>query len=284
MPQKKKNQNKRLKQERNKMPLDSLTPNPNILPIFKTSASIGRSLITVDDCCPDNPDLEIRDNEPVSIFAIAKHHKLSRLVVVDDSFLNFPNLYKLSNKYNIHLVFGVNLTVCNDSSQKDEESLSSNSRVSILMNNSKGYRDLIRLYNYVCTNKETFYYTPRCSYNDLIARLTDNLTLLVGPHNSFLEKNLIYNGTCIPFWSKVKPTMCIAEQGLPYSEILNKKITEYAENNGFKLIKGHSIYYYKNSDFKAYTLLRCINNRTDFKSPDINYLTSDQFSFEACCV
>ena len=173
----------------------------NIIPIFKTQGSIGRSLLTAE-----NED-EIIENSPVSIFALAHKFNLDKLVVIDNSFLEFPRLYKTCNEKNIQLIFGLNFTLCNDISQKNDESLLSNCEVSVLMKNSEGYKDLIKLNDAINGNADGFYYETRGDYSILKSHLSNNLQLLIPPHNNFLERNLIYNGKVIPDFGKIKPIM-----------------------------------------------------------------------------
>ncbi len=246
-----------------------------ILAIWKTSASLGRSLITVED------EESISENSPVSIFAIAKKFNLDKIVVVDSSFVNFPQLYKLSNKHNIQLIYGIEFQICNDVKDKSEDSLSTNCKVNILMRNSDGYKDLIKLHNKINGEKDNFYYESRGDYNLLLNNFTENLELIIPPHNNFLEKNLIYSGKCIPSWGKIQPIFTYHDVELPYIELVNNAIKKYSLNNKYQLNQVSPILYYKDADFKAFCCYRTINNRTKFNSPNINYLSSNSFSFES---
>ena len=58
-----------------------------IIPIWKTNGSIGKSIITVED------ELEIKSDSPVSLFAICHKYNLKKIIVIDDSFVNFPQLF-----------------------------------------------------------------------------------------------------------------------------------------------------------------------------------------------
>lgn len=246
----------------------------NILPIWKTHASVGRSLITYED------ETEILENSPVSIIAIAKKYNLDKLIVVEDSFLSFPSLYKSCAKHNIQLIFGLNFLLCNDVKDKSETSLYSNSKVSVLMKNSEGYRDLIRLNNVINAQAENFYYEPRGDWSILNDNFTNNLQLMIPSYNNFLEKNLIYNGIVIPSFGKTKPIMTYSNQEIPYDQVLIPAIQNYAKNNNYECLECHNIYYHTKADYKAYNVFRCIDNRTKFAKPNINYMSSDGFSFE----
>ena len=74
--------------------------------IWKTHASVGKSILTYED------EEDISESAPVSIIAIAKKHNLKQLVVIENSFLSFPSLYKSCNKHDIQLIFGLNFNIC----------------------------------------------------------------------------------------------------------------------------------------------------------------------------
>lgn len=247
----------------------------NIIPLFSSQGSICRSLLTCED------ETEIKDNSPVSIFAIAAQYGLNKLVVTDNSFLEFPRLYKHCNKYNIQLIFGLNLNICNNAQDKTESSLLSNCKVSVLMKNSEGYRDLIKLNNAFNAQKETFYYESRNDYNALKSHCTDNLQLLIPPHNNFLEKNLIFNGSALPDLGTIKPIMTYCDIELPYTQVVNPAIKQYAKENKYELQEVQPIYYMNRTDFRPYSVLRCISDRTKFNSPNINYMSSAEFCWES---
>lgn len=246
-----------------------------ILPVFSTNGSIGRSIITVED------ELEISNNSPVSIFSIAKKHDLNKLTIIDDSFIEFPRLFKYSQKNNIDIIFGLNLIICNDVNDKTEDSLFSNCKVSVLMKNTDGYKDLIKLNNAINANANNFYYEPRGDWGILNKYLTNNLLLLIPSYNNFIHKNLLENGSCIPSFIDVKPIITYSKMDLPFDDILIKSLTNYSNNNNYELLETHPIYYYRESDFKSYSVYRCILNRSKFNNPNIDFFCSDKFSFES---
>lgn len=248
-----------------------------MFPIFKTHGSLGRSILSYEH------EYEIKDDAPVSIFAIAKQNHLGALTVIEDSFLSFPKLYKGCNKNDIQLIFGINFTLCNNSAQKDDDSLLSESKVSVLMKNSQGYKDLIRLHDAINTNVDTFYYIPRGDFSILKQYWTENLELVIPPFDGFIHKNLLNNGKVLPNFGKIKPTITFANMELPWNNILNEAIIKYAKTNKFELEEVHPTYYYKNADFKQYLIFRAINNRKNFDNPGLDFFSSDTFSFESYC-
>jgi DNA polymerase III alpha subunit len=246
-----------------------------ILPIFKTHASIGRSLLTYED------EDEINPLSPVSVIAIAKLHKLDKVVIIDDLFTAFPELYKNCEKHNIQLIFGLNFNICNNVNIKDEDSLLSNCKISVLMKNSEAYKDLIKLNDAMKARKDNFYYTERGDWNILNEYLTDNLQVIIPPYDNFIHKNLLCMGNCIPKLDKFKPIFSLADMELPYDSLLRQATVEFAAKNKYETQEVHPIYYYKDEDFKTYMVFRAINNRAEFSCPDVEFLTSSRFSYES---
>ncbi len=256
----------------------------NIIPIFKTDGSLGRSILT--SSIPQNggkDDLELREDSTISIFSIVNEFKLKELLVIEDSFLSFPTLYKNSKRFDTKLIFGLNFMLCNDVADKTEKSFASECKISVVMKNSNGYKDLIKLHDAINANVDNFYYICRGDYNILQNNWTDNLELIIPPFDNFIHKNYLLNGNCLPQFGAIKPTLTYASMELPWNEILNKKTIDYAKNNNIQLKEVHPVYYYKSSDFKAYCIFRAINNRAKFPNPNISYFCSDMFSFEQYC-
>lgn len=245
------------------------------IPIWKTHGSMGKSILTAED------DDEILDNYPVSIISIAKRYKLKQLMVIDDSFVEFPKLLKNCNKYDIQLIFGLNFTLCNDANEKTEESRMNDHKVSVLMKNSAGYKDLILLNNAINANPDNFYYCNRGDYKILNKHMTDNLVLLIPPHDNFIHKNLLENGKIIPKFEGYKPIFTYCDIELPYTEVLNKSIHNYANNNKYDLKHVHPIVHFSKKDYKAYQNFRAIANRKTYNNPNIEFFCNDSFSWES---
>ena len=73
----------------------------------------------------------------------------------------------------------------------------------------------------------------------------------------------------------------VESNGLPFDDMLENRVLEYAERNSNEVMKSKSIYYKKKEDFKAYLTFRCINNRSSLDKPEIEHMCSDEFSLES---
>ena len=245
-----------------------------IIPIFKTHGSLGRAILTV------KKEDEISESGPVSIFSIVKEHKLDKIIITDDTFLSFPSVYKNINPI-CQVIFGINFFCCNDVKGKGAESVMTESKITILMNNSKGYKDLLRLHNKVHTDPDYLYYHPRVDWETLSDLWTENLTLFLPAYDNFIHNNLLKDGGCLPQFKSIKPVFSWASMELPFDYLLEDAIQSYASNNNFEIIESHPIYYYKEEDLKAYMFFRSVDRRAVFSNPNLDFMTSNQFSFES---
>lgn len=248
-----------------------------ITPIFKTHGSLGKSIISADKSESISPD------GTVSILSIVKEHNLKEITVCDDGFLCFPKLYK-QLKGLCKLNFGINFYCCSSVDGKGDESIRTESKVTVFMKNSDGYRDLLKLHNVIHTDQRYQYYKVRMDWETLANNWTDNLELVFPPYDNFIHNNSLKDGECVPQLKGIKPSFFYSDMGLPFDYLLKSRIKEYASNNSLDLYEVHPVYYYSDSDLKPYIVFRSIANikkRANFSCPELEFCTSNQFSFES---
>ena len=230
-----------------------------IIPLFKSHFSLkGRSILTLDK------DEDIKDDYPVSIYAIAKKHKLKEIYLVEDDMGGFFEAYKLFVKNGIDLKFGLNFIVTHITAEKDQ-SVDNESKVTVFIKNNKGYEDLCRLHNLYQTDKNSFYYYPRIDWKVFNENLTDNLQVVIPPYDSFIERNTFYNGQITPKLPDNTIVTYCDNMGLVWEKELVAKIKNYNPN----AIEVHPIYYYKNEDFAAWQVFKCIDAGTTVEKPEL---------------
>lgn len=254
----------------------------NIIPLFKTHASIGRSLLVSDY------QEDIKDDAPVSVIAIGKKFRLSNISIAENSFSSFIEVMRACDKVNIQLNFGVNFLLCENVLNKDEESIKTENKITVWMKNSNGYKDLLKLYGAIKANKENFYYEPRGDWNIVKSFWTDNLLLSFPPYDNFIHKNLLENGKCVPDFGFIKPIFFYSDMNLAFDQVLIPAIKDYCRINRIPTQEAHPIYYYKKEDSLAYQVLRCIDSkggskRATIETPGLNHMSSDSFCWENYC-
>lgn len=251
----------------------------NNVPIFRTHGSIGGSILTLEE------ETTIKKFAPKSILAIAKNYNLNKVYICDSSFVLFVQAYKLFNDNNIQVIWGIDFRVCNNVEDKSEDSLKTESKVRVWMKNSAGYKDLIKLYTLAFT--KFGYYGGRLDWKVLNSEFSDNLLVTIPFYSSFIYTNNLDNGTSVPNLDKLNPIFEISSCNLPFDMILKEKLENYLKlGNKFEILEVAPIYYYSRKDFKNYMVFKCMGNRSNkstYVKPNIDYFSSDCFSFEHYC-
>lgn len=248
------------------------------LALFSSDNSITDSCLTMSfQSESERPDLKTL--APVGIFTIAKRHGLDRAFIVDTSMSGFWQAYKASKASEVPFVFGLKLCVCQDMTVKDGPSLATESNVIILIRNSDGYKDLVKISSKA--SLDGFYYRARIDWKTLNSMLTDNLSLAVPFYSSFIARNTMQYGHAATPEFKEPPTFFVESHDLPFDELLRIRLNQYCEYNGLTPTAVHSCYYYSTSDSTAHQALKCIGKRTTLEKPQLENHSSDRFSFEA---
>ncbi len=247
--------------------------NKDILPIFTSHFSIGKSTLTLE-----KPE-EIVDNKPISIFSIAKQYKLEEILLVENNFSGFIEAYKNAKDSNVLLRFGLKLIICNDLNEKSDESKKTESKVIIWMKNSDAYKDLIRIYSKAAT--DGLYYVPRLDWKNLQLMWGKNLILSIPSYSSFLHNNLLKGNECVPDFGKIKPNIMFSRMDLPFDFLIEESHRNYAKNNNLDLIECHNIRFYSKKQFDSYFTFKCINKRSVLSMPKIDHFSSKEFCWES---
>lgn len=244
------------------------------IPLFKSHYSIGKSILTLEDNEKQNP------NKPSSIIEIAKRNKMDSVFLIEDSMNGFLEAFQNCKNNDIKLVFGLRLTVCEDSSVKDKDSVSKESKYVILARNEQGYKRLIKISSDAAS--EGFYYQPRTDLSKIKSFWSDkDLQLCVPFYDSFLFNNTLTFSLCFPDFSFTKPVFFLEDNDIPFDYLIRKKVLNYCKDNKLNTLDTKSVYYENKEDFKAYLTFKCINNRTTLENPRFDHLCSNEFSFES---
>ena len=95
-------------------------------PVFKSTFSIGRSILTLDS--------QGLEGGPDSIIEICKENSIDRLVLVEDSMTGFVTAHNRCKEAGIDLVFGLRITCCNNTYEEDD----SDHKIVIFAKNDEG--------------------------------------------------------------------------------------------------------------------------------------------------
>jgi len=248
----------------------------NVLPLFKSQYSLGKSILTLANTEKEKDKLD--PLYPISIFDIAEKYKLEKIVLVDESISGFLEAQQTAKKRKIDFIYGLLLRCMENIESKNEASLKTISKVIVFIKNTQGYKDLIKISS--LASKQGFYYKPNIDFHHLKKMWTENLLLAIPFYDSFLARNTLEGYRCVPNFSFTKPIFFIENSGLPFDPLLQAKVTDYVSTIGAEILPSRSIYYFKKDDFLAYLTFRCIHERTSLEKPQLDHCSSDYFSFE----
>lgn len=240
-----------------------------ILPLFKTHYSLGRSILNlnIEDSQPDEAD---------SVFSIVREQDLKELVLVEDTMTGFLEAYHNCKEAGIKLVFGLRMRVCIDALEKNEDSRKTESKIIVFPKNIDGYKNLIKISTFA--SRQGFYYYPRVDYKTLKSFWNDkDLKLVIPFYDSYVFNNTLHNNLCVPELDFTEPVYFLEDNDLPFDELVAKKISNLTSN----IQKAQSIFYRNKKDFKAYLTYKCINNRSNLDKPELDHMTSNEFCVES---
>ena len=241
-------------------------------PFFKSHYSIGKSILTLEE-----EGASVEDG-PQSIIDLCKRSKMKDLFLIDDSMSGFLQGYLNCKNAGLNFRFGLRISVCEDLREKNEDQLKKTSKVILFAKNKEGYKRLIKIYTQAA--QHGFYYVPRTDYKNLKSFWSnEDLRLVVPFYDSFLHLNALNGHLCMPDFSFCDPLYAVESNDIPFNYLISKRVQEYCNQD--KCLDVKSIFYSSKEDFKAFLTFKCINNRSTLDKPNLDHMTSDEFSFES---
>jgi DNA polymerase III alpha subunit len=244
-----------------------------LIPLFKSHYSLGRSILTLN-----LPKEEGDDLSSDSVFDIAKESSMKEIHLVEDGMAGFLEAYTNAKEVGVKLIFGLRLTFCPNHSDKSEEGRANSFKNIIFIKNEKGYKDLIKIYT--CAAQDGFYYEPRMDFGTLKSMWTDDLLLGIPFYDSFLYNNKYTNSQCIPNFSFTEPVFFVEDNDALLDESLTDAVINFCKDK-YETVRSKSIYYKNKEDFSAYLTHRCISKRTSLDKPNFDGMCSNEFCYES---
>ena len=259
-----------------------------VIPLFKSHYSMGRSILTLespelDDTVKGELKLstspkkrKLYPNGPASIFDILIENGMKSLVLVEDNPYSFFDAYKTCSDLKINLIYGIKFNIKDNPSEKSDDS--SLHKFIVFLSNKDSYSDVNKIY----TIHNKF---DSISLAELKSVWTDNLLGAVPFYDSFLHKNHLQFGLCVPDFSFCKPFFFLEDNGLPFDSIIANNVKRFCDGK-YEIFKTKTICYYKRADIDAYMAYRCICDRGFGKqktvnAPNMDHFCSDEFCFES---
>lgn len=250
------------------------------LPLFTSNHSLGRSILSLS-----KKDTQLT-NGPDSIIDLCLDHEVDNFHLVDNTMGGFLEAYTNTKDENLTFQFGLKINLTRSRLEKSEASLKASSRYIIFAKNEEGYRRLVKIYSDAAI-LGSYYRAPYSDFNVLREFWDDSSLQLVVPfYDSFIFKNTLEGGECMPEFDFTEPVFFVEENELFFDSIVRKRVESFCKGK-YEIKEAKSIYYKERQDFKSYLTTRCLNARANGKKtaslnkPNIEHLSSNEFSFES---
>ena len=224
-----------------------------IIPLFKTSYSIGKSLLRVED-----------------IIDIAQANKLKKVTIVEDNFYGFRTSNAAFLHANIPMVYGVRIPVFQSESERS-------SRLVFFAKNNKGLNNLRNLYS-----KSKLSALEVLNISNLEDSELEDIKIGVPFYDSYIYNNIFHFGLCDLNLDSYDHFYMEEDNNHPF----DFQIKERLENLNIKTQKTKTIYYRNREDFEAFQMYKAVCARKlgkvpTYSKPNLNDFCSDDFCFES---
>ena len=225
-----------------------------MIPLFKSSYSIGKSLLRIED-----------------ILDIAQKQKLKKVILVEDNFYGFRVANKAFLHAEIPMIYGVRISVVQDSS--DETS----SKIILFPKNNKGVNNVRKLYT-----KSKVGVGEVLNLSETGANEFEDVKIGVPFYDSYIYNNIFHFGLCKINLEKLDHFFLEEDNSHPF----DFQIKSTLSSMNIKTEKAKSIYYKNREDFHAFQMYKAVCSRRQgrvptFSNPNLNDFCSDNFCFES---
>lgn len=208
-----------------------------------------------------------------SIFTIAEELNLDKIFLIENNPSSFPQALKNGGE---KLVYGLKLTVCQDSDEKTLESCETEHKLIFLAKSGKGYKKgLMQLYSDAAT-RGNYGGLPRTDFKRIKEFWSDQLVMMVPFYGNFLHKNLTTFSNCMVNFKGYDPVFCVESHNLPLDRLMEKNIREYCKGK-HEVIETNRVYYKNKEDALSYQVYMCIQNKSNMEKPNLEGFCSDEF-------
>ena len=226
-----------------------------MIPLFKSTFSIGRSLLRVED-----------------LVDIAQSGNVKKIILVEDNFYGFRVINKAFLNTDTPMVFGVKLPVAQSNFYLEKPS-----KLIFFPKNNKGVVMARKLYTKCYTSE------GECLLlDDLQEGELDDISIGVPFYDSYVFNNIFHFGMCELFLDKYDHFYIEESNNHPF----DFQISAALKKLGVKTEKAKSIYYRDKEDFEAFQMYKAICSRKQgrvptYSNPRLNDFCSDEFSYES---
>jgi len=241
-----------------------------MLPIFKTHASIGNSLLTSSVAEEENK---------TSIFSFG----LKDICVVEDNLSQSVGLLENAEELGVNVIFGLRVSICNDLKELEKIEENTTSKIIIFAKNRDGIKLLNKIFSYSREREEG------CIDNNYLLSVFDKdlISVCFPFYDSFIYYNNFKFSFCMPpDLAKLNgPVFFLEDNCLSFDFLLRESVVKFCKKNDLKVLESKSIYYNKRSDINTLTAYKLLTNRkfgsTTLEKPNLNDFSSKEFCWES---
>lgn len=247
----------------------------NILPLFKSSYSLSKSILTYEKAGKS------KKGHADSIVDICLENGIKKCYAVEDSLGGYLEALENLSAVGIDFILGWRVNFKNNLDDSDDMTYHKN----VIFTGQKTWKDFLKLHN-AANRKFGDKYGACLDYKVLKDYWNDGFKLGVPHYDSYLFKNLFSKDRCCPDFGKIDPIYFLEDNDLPFDYILRDKLREKEKSEGIRVREAKSIYYNERKDFFAWQVLK-LSNRKSFGSgnslekPNLNYCGSNNFCTES---
>ncbi len=229
------------------------------IPLFKTHFSIGKSIL-----------------RPKDIFDIQLEYNLKEIVVVEDSFYGFRGLNNLAQQLDIKLIFGIRLSVVQNSLSELP------SKLIFFAKNNNGINNIKALYSKTFENKEIV-----LNLSEVEDSFFNDIKIAVPFYDSYIYNNLFYFGLSHLELSRFDHFYLVEDNHHPFDFFIKNQVNKITLDGSNQLVQSAKSIYYKNrDDFDAFQMYKAICNRSNGKNPchsnpNLNHFCSNEFCWQS---
>lgn len=242
-----------------------------IIPVFKSHFSFGRSILTLD-----SPD-DCKEGGSDSIIKIAIDNGLKTVFLVEDELIGVPTFLKAAQKFELRPAFGLRLSIRSNPTEALDEH-----KIVILAKNAAGCKLLNKIFHASFVGDERF-----ITYESLKALWDkEHLSLIIPFYDSFLHYNNLRFGTIVPDLSFADVTLFLEDNDLAIDIPIAEAVLDFAKAFSYPVQKAKSIFYKDRSDIDAFMAYKIICGKVDgrgrsLEKPELPHFCSAEFSFES---
>jgi len=230
-----------------------------VKPIFRSTYSIGKSILTLDE-----------------IVDICDEGNMENVTIVEDNLTSFMKAFHLCKERGKDLTYGLRITLCNENLEDN-----SDHKAVIFAMDDTGCKLLNKIYSLAFVKND-----GKLTYKELKSLWNkESLCFIVPFYDSFIHQNNLHLKNCIPELDGLNPIFWIEKNELPYDRLIEQKVLEFAKKN-YKISFVKTICYRNKEDVEALQTYKILCNRSfgrqaTLSNPNLSHFSSDEFCWES---